>query len=187
MRAVQPGALAGLVGQVLLLAVLGGTVGLTITGWAIGPICGVTMSAALARGLSRHGYNRLRAADWVTLAWASLVVGVARHQVKGACARCLEYLLDALISVVQHCGKQTLVLVVVGDEQPLAIVSGQHAGHDAPISISAGDASVLKRIGGWDWQSGLLPSPHAPVRPISALRDRLLTAYGPQPITGSSP
>src|SRR5207248_548940 len=32
---------------------------------------------ALARGLSRHGSNRLRAADWVTLARASLAVGVA--------------------------------------------------------------------------------------------------------------
>jgi phosphatidylglycerophosphate synthase len=109
------------------------------------------------------------------------------NQVKAAYARSLEYSLNALISFVEHYGKKNLVLVAVGDEQPLAIVSGQHAGHDVPISIIAHDPSVLKRIGGWDWQSGLLPSPHAPVLRMSALRDRFLTAYGPQPATGSSP
>ena len=109
------------------------------------------------------------------------------NQVKAAYARSLEYSLNALISFVQHYGKKNLVLVVVGDEQPLAIVSGQHAGHDVPISIIAHDPSVLKRIGGWDWQSGLLPNPHAPVLRMSALRDRFLAAYGPQPATGSSP
>jgi phosphatidylglycerophosphate synthase len=103
------------------------------------------------------------------------------NQVKAAYARSLEYSLNALISFVRHYGKKNLVLVVVGDEQPLAIVSGQNAGHDVPISIIARDPSVLKRIGGWGWQSGLLPSPHAPVWRMSAFRDRFLTAYGPQP------
>jgi phosphatidylglycerophosphate synthase len=102
-------------------------------------------------------------------------------QVKAAYARSLEYSLNTLISYVRHYGSKKLVLVVVGDEQPLAIVSGQHAGHNVPISIIARDPSVLKRIGGWDWQSGLLPSPKAPVWRMSAFRDRFLTAYGQQP------
>ena len=103
------------------------------------------------------------------------------NQVKAAYARSLEYSLNTLISFVQHYGKKNLVMIVVGDEQPLAIVSGQHAGHDVPISIIAHDPSVLKRIGAWGWQSGLLPSPNAPVWPMSAFRNRFLTAYGPQP------
>jgi phosphoglycerol transferase MdoB-like AlkP superfamily enzyme len=102
-------------------------------------------------------------------------------QVKAAYARSLEYSLNALISFVQHFGKRNLVLVVVGDEQPLANVSGQHASHDVPISIIAHDSSVLKRIGGWGWQSGLLPGRKAPVLRMSAFRDRFLTTYGPQP------
>ena len=77
MRPVQAGPAGRLIAQVLLLAVLGGTVGLSVTGWAIGLICGVITNAALARGLSRHGSNRLRAANWVTFARASLAVGVA--------------------------------------------------------------------------------------------------------------
>jgi hypothetical protein len=88
--------------------------------------------------------------------------------------------LNALISFVQHYGKKNLVLVVVGDEQPLAIVSGQGASHDVPISVIARDPSVLKGIGGWKWQSGLLPSPHAPVWPMSSFRNHFLTAFGPR-------
>jgi hypothetical protein len=105
------------------------------------------------------------------------------NQVKAAYARSLEYSLNALISYVQHYGRKNLVLLVVGDEQPLPIVSGPKASHDVPISIIAHDPSVLKRIEGWGWQAGLLPSPHAPVWSMSAVRDRFLTAYGPLPRT----
>ena len=66
------------------------------------------------------------------------------NQVKAAYARSLEYSLDALISFVQHYGNKNLALVVVGDEQPLAIVSGQHASHDVPISIIAHDPAVFE-------------------------------------------
>ncbi len=102
-------------------------------------------------------------------------------KVKAAYARSLEYSLNALISYVQHYGSKKLVLVVVGDEQPLAIVSGQHASHNVPISIIARDPTVLERISGWGWQSGLLPRPDTPVWRMSAFRNRFLTAYGPQP------
>ena len=105
---------------------------------------------------------------------------------KAAYARSLEYSLNVLISFVQHHANKNLVLVVLGDEQPLPIVSGQNASHDVPISIIARDPSVMKRIKGWGWQSGLLPSPHAPVWPMSALRDRFLSAYGPQPASRSA-
>ena len=103
------------------------------------------------------------------------------NEVKAAYARSLEYSLNTLISFVQHDASKKLVLVVVGDEQPLAIVSGQHTSHDVPISIIARDPSVLKRIGAWGWESGLLPRPDAPVWRMSAFRNRFLTAYGPQP------
>jgi phosphatidylglycerophosphate synthase len=102
-------------------------------------------------------------------------------QVKAAYARSLEYSLKTLISFVQHYGKKNLVVVAVGDEQPLPIVSGHATSRDVPISIIAHDPSVMKRIKGWGWKAGLLPSPQAPVWPMSAFRDRFLTAYGPEP------
>jgi phosphatidylglycerophosphate synthase len=107
-------------------------------------------------------------------------------RVKAAYARSLEYSLNTLISFVQRYGRKNLVLIVVGDEQPLPIVSGHTTNHNVPISIIAHDPRVLDRIGGWDWQAGLRPGPHAPVWPMSAFRDRFLTAYGSQPATGRS-
>jgi phosphatidylglycerophosphate synthase len=106
------------------------------------------------------------------------------NQVKAAYARSLEYSLSALISFVQHYGEKNLVLVVVGDEEPLPIVSGRGASHDVPISIIAHDPGVMKRIAGWGWDAGLLPTPQAPVWPMSAFRDRFLTAFGSTPTTG---
>jgi phosphatidylglycerophosphate synthase len=103
------------------------------------------------------------------------------QEVKAAYARSLEYSLNTLISFVRHYGTKNTVLVVVGDEQPLPIVGGQGASHDVPISIIAHDPEVLKQIAGWGWENGLRPSPHAPVWPMDAFRDRFLTAYGSRP------
>lgn len=77
MRAVQALPVTGLIAQVLLVAALAETVGLSGAGWVIGVTCGVIMNAALARGLSRYRFDRLGPADWVTLARAMLAVGVA--------------------------------------------------------------------------------------------------------------
>ena len=77
MRAVQAFPLTGLIAQVLLVAVLAGTVGLSGAGWVVGVTCGVITIAVLARGLSRYRSDWLGPADWVTLARATLAVGVA--------------------------------------------------------------------------------------------------------------
>jgi phosphatidylglycerophosphate synthase len=76
-RAVQAFPVTGLIAQVLLLGALAATVGLGDGGWAVGVTCGVITNAALASGLSRYRTDRLGPADWVTLARATLAVGVA--------------------------------------------------------------------------------------------------------------
>ena len=76
-RASRTGPATGLIAQVLLLAVLAGTAGLGAAGWIVGVACAVTMAAALARGLARGPGDRLGPASWVTLARATLAVGVA--------------------------------------------------------------------------------------------------------------
>ena len=77
MRKSQAGPTIGLIAQVLLLAVMAATVGLGAAGWVVGLACAVTMAATLARGLARGRGNRLEPASWVTLARATLTVGVA--------------------------------------------------------------------------------------------------------------
>jgi len=56
-------------------------------------------------------------------------------------------------------------------------VSGENPSHDVPISIIAHDPKVLGRISGWGWDDGLRPSSTAPEGPMSAFRDRFLSAY----------
>ena len=106
-----------------------------------------------------------------------------RAQVRAAYGRSIEYTMSSLVSYVQHYGDDNLVLVVLGDHQPWTTVTGQGASHDVPISVIAHDPSVMGRISGWGWQDGLLPSPHAPVWPMDAFRDRFLRAFGSQPAT----
>ncbi len=77
MRASQAGPAIGLIAQVLLLAVLAAGPGLGAAGWIAGLVCAVIMAAALARGLARRPGEGLRPASWLTLARATLAVGVA--------------------------------------------------------------------------------------------------------------
>jgi phosphatidylglycerophosphate synthase len=77
MRAVQAFPVTGAIALVTMGAALAVTVGLSEAGWVVGMICGVVMNAALARGVLRYGHYRLGPADWVTLARATVAVGVA--------------------------------------------------------------------------------------------------------------
>src|SRR3954447_4145091 len=71
------GPVAGLLAQALLLAVLATAAGTGVAGVAVGAACAVIIAAALAHGLAGRPDERLGPASWVTLARATLVVGVA--------------------------------------------------------------------------------------------------------------
>jgi phosphatidylglycerophosphate synthase/hypothetical membrane protein len=77
LRAVRTGPVSGLVGQVLLLTALAATVGLGRAGWVAGLASAVLVDATLAHGLIRNPTERLGPAGWVTLARATLALGVA--------------------------------------------------------------------------------------------------------------
>jgi phosphatidylglycerophosphate synthase len=76
-RARQTGPAAGLIAQMALMAVLAETAGLGTAGWTVGIVCAATMATALARGLAGSPGQRLGSASSVTLARATLAVGVA--------------------------------------------------------------------------------------------------------------
>ncbi|MDG4810571.1 sulfatase [Micromonospora sp. WMMD1120] len=101
------------------------------------------------------------------------------RQIKADYRTSIEYTLNSLISYVQTYGDDDLVFIVLGDHQPAAVVTGENASHDVPISIVTRDRAVLDRISGWGWQDGLKPGPQAPVWRMDAFRDRFLTTFGP--------
>ena len=77
MRESQAGPASGLMAQLLLLALLTATTGLGAAGWVVGIACAVGMATLLARGLARGRGEQLGLASRVTIARATLVVGVA--------------------------------------------------------------------------------------------------------------
>ncbi|MFC9929514.1 CDP-alcohol phosphatidyltransferase [Streptomyces sp. NPDC127190] len=93
----------------------------------------------------------------------------------------IQYSVTALTQWLERYGTKDTVLVFLGDHQPIARVSGNHASRDVPVAIVAKDPKVLDRISGWGWSDGLRPAHDAPVWRMSAFRDRFLTAYGSTP------
>jgi phosphatidylglycerophosphate synthase len=76
-QAVRTFLATGIVAHVAIVATLAATIGLSAAGWVVGVACAAIMNAALVRGVRRYRTNRLGPADWVTLARATLAVGVA--------------------------------------------------------------------------------------------------------------
>lgn len=77
MSTLRVGPTVGLIGQFMLLAILGATIGLGVAGWVTGVAYGIFTYAALTRGQNRVGLGALGPADRVTLARATLVGCVA--------------------------------------------------------------------------------------------------------------
>jgi hypothetical protein len=90
-------------------------------------------------------------------------------------ARSIEYTLRAIYSFVGRYGTKNTVLIVLGDEQPSRVI--EQANRDVTTTIVAHDPNVLRRLSGWGWTDGMLPSPTAPVWPMSAFRNRFLDAF----------
>ncbi|MDN5857613.1 MAG: sulfatase [Pseudonocardia sp.] len=127
--------------------------------------------------------------DWTTIGDGSVygplagtgdpdaIWGQGTAAVRDAYRRSIEYSLATLVSYVQTYGDDDLVMVILGDHQPLPLITGDGASRDVPISLVTRDRDVLERIAPWGWVDGLRPGPQAPVWPMEAFRDRLLTAF----------
>ena len=101
-------------------------------------------------------------------------------KVRAAYGQSIQYSLNAITAFVQASQDKNLVVVMYGDHQPAAVVSGRSANHVVPITVIAHDPSVLDQISSWGWQDGMRPASDAPLWPMSAFRDRFLTAFGPE-------
>ncbi|MGW1268835.1 CDP-alcohol phosphatidyltransferase [Streptomyces sp. NPDC002491] len=131
--------------------------------------------------------------DWDSLGDGSVFEGIEKAGRKasdviadGAASKeeygkSIQYSVTALTEWLERYGTDDTVLVVLGDHQPIARVSGDNASRDVPISLVAKDPKVLDKIAGWNWTDGLKPAHNAPVWKMSAFRDKFLTAYGSTP------
>jgi hypothetical protein len=98
-------------------------------------------------------------------------------KLRAAYAQSIQYTVGTLVSYLKTYGDKNTVMIFLGDEQPASLVTSASPSRDVPITIVAGDPSVLQRVSSWGWQPGLRPHPNAPVWPMSAFRDRFLSAF----------
>lgn len=99
------------------------------------------------------------------------------EQVRTAYGTAVEYSLGSVVSFIEAKASRDLVVLVVGDHQPHSYVSGPDASRRVPVSLIAGDPTVLAAIDHWGWQEGLVPDPADPARRMDVLRDQLLSAF----------
>jgi hypothetical protein len=102
---------------------------------------------------------------------------LADNTVKAMYGKSVQYTWQALTSFLTTFDDPNLVVIALGDHQPHTYVSGNHPGHDVPITVIAKDPAVMERISGWGWQPGLHPAPDAPVSRMDTFRDRFLAAF----------
>jgi phosphatidylglycerophosphate synthase len=90
----------------------------------------------------------------------------------------VQYSMRALTSWVTELNDPSLVLILLGDEEPDTPISTPgRTSHEVPISIIAHDPSVFRQIASWRWQEGLLPGGSAPLEPMNAFRNQFLDAF----------
>ena len=76
----------------------------------------------------------------------------------------------------QHPGRD-LVLVLIGDHQPAALVAGEGASWNVPVHVVASRPAVLEALRGAGFRDGVTPERQA-IGPMHALLPTLLSSFG---------
>ncbi len=88
----------------------------------------------------------------------------------------VDYSLRSLAGLLQEHADPSLVLVIVGDHQPAANVSGSDASWDVPVHVVTGNTAVLAALDAAGFTPGVDP-PRTASGPMSGLFPRLLRSF----------
>lgn len=88
-----------------------------------------------------------------------------------------EYVVQTLVSYVEAFGDDNLVLLILGDHQPMPFVTDNTENRDVLVHLVARDPTVLEAAAGWAWTPGMLPASDAPVWRMDAVRDRVIETF----------
>jgi hypothetical protein len=92
----------------------------------------------------------------------------------------VAYSYASLAGYLRMRADRDFVVIVLGDHQPAAAVSGEGARWDVPVHVVASRPAVLARLRAHGFVAGLLPAPKA-IAPMHTLLDTFLDAFGPAP------
>jgi hypothetical protein len=92
-------------------------------------------------------------------------------------ARALAYVYETLAGYLRRHADRDLVLVVIGDHQPPALVSGEGASWNVPVHVVGTRRTVLERLRARGFREGLTP-PATVLARMDTLMPILLHAFG---------
>ena len=92
-------------------------------------------------------------------------------------ARSMAYVHDTLGGYLRLRADRDFVMVILGDHQPPALVSGEGASWAVPVHVVTGRAEVLARLRQRGFRDGLVPA-HPSVARMDTLMRVLLDAFG---------
>ena len=97
-------------------------------------------------------------------------------RIPGFYVRSIDYSLRALMSFVTTYGSDNMLLIILGDHQPMPFVAGEFAPHTVPIHIIAKNAALLDQLGE-GWTRGMVPNTQSPVWPMDTIRAHIHAAF----------
>lgn len=102
--------------------------------------------------------------------------GRARADMAKNYVSAVEYVLAYLAGYLEYRAGDDLVLVIIGDHQPPARVSGPDASWDVPVHVIARNPSLIEALHAEGFEAGLKPNDSA-IGPMHELAGRLLHAF----------
>ncbi len=136
------------------------------------PYVGDWSQAALADAYSPEQHRAVLAAE---VSWRNVATPYLDS---------LRYQFDWLAGYLLQRAPRNLVLIVVGDHQPLATVSGPQASWDVPVHVICDDPALLQRFIERGFVSGVQP-PAATLGPMHGLTRVLLEVFDDAGAAGS--
>ncbi|MDR1988674.1 MAG: hypothetical protein LBQ09_00415, partial [Acidobacteriaceae bacterium] len=91
--------------------------------------------------------------------------------------RAIAYSYDTLAGYVRKHQHGDFVMILIGDHQPPALVTGTGASWNVPIHIITTRQPILDRLKANGFVSGLTP-PRQPLGPMNSVTETLLAAFG---------
>lgn len=91
----------------------------------------------------------------------------------------VEYVINTLVSYISEYGDDDLVVLVMGDHQPMPLIADGASVPDVMVHIISSDAAVMSAVEAWQWTPGMLPADDAPIWPMDTVRNRFVETFSP--------
>ena len=89
----------------------------------------------------------------------------------------VDYVVQTLVSFATTFGDENLVMLILGDHQPMPYVTDETENRDVLVHLIAKDPKVLEAVADWQWTDGMLPTDDAPVWRMDEVRDKFIEAF----------